>query len=60
MYSQVDEDGNFYSLLSEIVDHKSDGTAVRKEDGFEVTKDGQQRHQRTARGWKLLITWKDG
>jgi hypothetical protein len=40
MYSQVDEDGNSYSLISEIVDHKSDGIAVRTDDGFEVTKDG--------------------
>jgi hypothetical protein len=37
MYSQVNEDGNsYYSLLSEIVDHKSDGMAVRKDDGFVV------------------------
>jgi hypothetical protein len=49
MYSQVDS----YSLLSEIFDHKSDDTAVRKDDGFEVTKDGQQRHRRTTRGWKV-------
>jgi hypothetical protein len=42
MYSQVDEDGNSYSLvISEIVDHKSDGTAVRLDDSFEVTKDGR-------------------
>jgi hypothetical protein len=36
--------------------------AVRNDDGFEVTKDGQhQRHRCTPRGWKkLLITWNDG
>ena len=45
MYSQVDEeDGNSYSLISEIVDHTSDGTAVRTDGGFEVTTDGRQRH----------------
>jgi hypothetical protein len=60
MYLQVDEDGNSYSLLSEIVDHKSDGTAVRKDDGFKLTKDGQQRHRRITRGWKLLVSSKDG
>jgi hypothetical protein len=34
--------------------------AVRKDDGFETTNDGRQRHWRMTRGWKLLITWKDG
>ena len=46
MYLQVDEDGNSYSLISEIVDH----------DGFEVTTYGRQWHQHTMRGWKLLVT----
>jgi len=41
MYSQVDADGRSYALLSEIIDHKSDGSAVRKDDGFETTKNGQ-------------------
>jgi hypothetical protein len=61
MYSQVDKDGNSYSLISEIVNHKSDGsTAVRTDDGFEVTTYGPQRHWHTTRGWKLLVTWKVG
>jgi hypothetical protein len=62
MYSQVDEVGNSYSLISEIVDHKSGGTpALRRDDDFEqVNTDGRQRHRHTTRGWKLLVTWKDG
>ena len=40
IYSQIDAEGNSYSIMSEIFDHKSDGTAVQKDDGFEVTKDG--------------------
>ena len=43
LYSQVDEEGNSYSIFSEIVDHKSDGTAVLKDDGLEVDKHGQTR-----------------
>jgi hypothetical protein len=51
MYSQVNEDGNSYSLLSDIlVNHKS---------VFEVTNNGRQRNRRMTQGWKLLITWKD-
>jgi hypothetical protein len=41
LYSQVDEEGNSYSIFSKIVDHKSNGTAVSKDDGFEVDKHGQ-------------------
>jgi hypothetical protein len=49
-------------LAKAIIDHKSeDGTAVRKDDGFETTNDGGwRRNQCTTRGWKLLVTWKDG
>ena len=60
LYSQVDSEGNSYSILDEIVDHKSDGTAVSKDDGYDVAKDGTPRPKRTTRGWKLLVSWKDG
>jgi hypothetical protein len=60
MYFQVDLDRRSYSLLIEIVDHKCDGKAVRKDDGFELTKSGQRRPRQTTQGWKLLVTWKDG
>ena len=60
LYSQVNSEGNSYSILNEIVDHKSDGTAVLKDDGYKVTKEGLEHPKRTTRGWKLLVTWKDG
>jgi hypothetical protein len=60
MYSQVDTDGRSYLLLSEIIDHHADGKAVRKDDGEELTKDGQVRPRHTTQGWKLLVSWKDG
>ena len=60
MYSQVDGDGHSFTMMSEITDHKSDGMAVSKDDGIEVTNSGQRRPQRTTRGWKLLVSWKDG
>ena len=60
LYSQVDEEGNSFSIMSEITDHKSDGAAVTKDDGWEQTKDGHRRRRRTTKGWKLLVNWKDG
>ena len=60
LYSQVDDEGNSYSIMSEIIDHKSDRSAVSKDDGFETTKNGLKRRRRTTKGWKLLVSWKDG
>jgi hypothetical protein len=60
LYSQVNSEGNSYSILDEIVDHKSDRTAVSKDDGYNVAKDGTLRPKQTMRGWKLLVSWKDG
>jgi hypothetical protein len=34
MYSQVDNDGHQQLLISEITDHKKDGSAVHADDGF--------------------------
>ena len=60
LYAQVDEEGNSYAILHEITDHKKDGTAVNKDDGFVATKSGGTRPRQTTRGWKLLVSWKDG
>ena len=60
LYSQIDDEGRSYSILSEIIDHKKDGSAVSKDDAFETTKTGTLRRRRTTKGWKLLISWKDG
>ena len=46
--------------MNKIIDHKSDGTAVSKDAGMVVTNSGQQQPRQTTRGWKLLVSWKDG
>ena len=51
---------NQYQLLSEIVDHKSDNTAVTAEDSFTVSQNGNCVPKPTSRGWSLLVSWKDG
>jgi hypothetical protein len=60
LYSQVNLEGNSYSIMSEITDQKSDGSAVKKDDGMEVTCNGREHQKRTTKGWKLLVSWKDG
>lgn len=45
LYSQINAEGNSYSILAERIDHKSDGTAVPKDDGYETMKQGIQHLQ---------------
>ena len=49
IYSQVDQEGRNFSLLSEIIDHEED---------LNMTKGDLPRH--TTREWRLLVAWKDG
>jgi hypothetical protein len=59
LYSQVDLEGNSYLIMSEITDHKSNRSAVKKDDGMEVTSNGREHLKHTTKGWKLLVSWMD-
>jgi hypothetical protein len=59
MYAQADLDGNQDLLLSEIIDHKSDGNALHIDDSHFTTATGRKRITRTTKGWKLCVKWKD-
>jgi hypothetical protein len=48
IYSQVDDEGHNFSILSEIIDHERDDSAHT----------AGARH--TTKGWKFLVSWKDG
>jgi hypothetical protein len=60
LYSQVDSDGREYMLMKEIVDHRSDGSAVPVDDAYYVAPNGRTTRRMTTKGWKLLVEWKDG
>ena len=57
LYSQVDDEGRTYAVLSGIVDHRKDGSAVALDDSFMP---GTRNRIRTTKGWQLLVEWKDG
>jgi hypothetical protein len=57
LYSQVDEEGRSYAVLSTIVDHRKDGNAVAGDDAMIP---GTNRRRRTTKGWQMLVEWKDG
>ena len=59
MYAQVNNEGNKYLLLSEITDHKSDGSTIQIADGMTRSANEQEKPKVTTRGWHLLIQWKD-
>ena len=58
--SQVDAEGYSYSILYEIVDHRSYVNALSKDNAYISTKTGKTKLRQTARGWDLQVEWKDG
>jgi hypothetical protein len=55
----VDEEGHHQVMLDEIVDHKSDETAVLPDNGY-ITLNARRHRRTTTKGWKLCVQWKDG
>ena len=60
LLAQVDADGHRQLLMDEIIDHRRDDNAIKKEDAFYTTSQGTQRRKMTTRGWELCVQWKDG
>ena len=58
MYAQCDIEGNQYSVIDHIVDHRKDNKVVGK-DNQHVTLNGKTYKEKTTRGWQLCIEWKD-
>jgi hypothetical protein len=54
IFAQVDEEGNQFVLLEEIVDHKKDGAAVHADDQMVIVNECEQLRKRT-KGWKLAV-----
>jgi hypothetical protein len=61
MYTQCNTEGNQYLLLNEIIDwQKDESKAVKPEDKFVHSHNGNQHYRKMTKGWKLCIKWKDG
>ncbi len=60
MYTQCDTEGNQYLLLDEIVDWQKDqSTAIKEEDKYVYSHNGNQHYWKMTKGWKLCVKWKD-
>jgi hypothetical protein len=59
MYAQVDDEGNMFEFLDEIMDHKKDDTVIDIANGTVTTSSGNVKPTITTQGWQLLMLWKD-
>ena len=59
MWSQVDNEGRSYSVLKEIVDHRTNGHALLKDDGYAVDRSGRRNPKVTTQGYELEVEWRD-
>jgi hypothetical protein len=59
MYAQIDNEGNMFQLLDEIMDHKKDDMAIDIANGTVTLKSGNVKLKITTQGWQLLMLWKD-
>jgi hypothetical protein len=50
MYSQIDDEGHHFTIMDEIIDHESDDSAVKKDDGFVESPNSNRTHQLTTKG----------
>jgi len=47
-------------LLDELIDWKRTSESIPDEDIFQISHNGNIHKQRTTKGWKICVKWKDG
>ena len=61
MVSQVDAEGHTKLSLEEIIDHRTNDEAVKKEKSSNVDPNNESvKRKRTTKGWDLCVLWKGG
>jgi hypothetical protein len=59
MYAQVNDEGNMFQLLDEIMDHEKDNTVIDIANGTVTSLSGNVKPKIPTQGWQLLVMWKD-
>ena len=59
IYEQLDDEGNKYRLIDQIIDHKKDASAIPLSNGT-IMLNGREHKKRTTRGWSFCVQWRDG
>ena len=52
--------GIVFSVLSEITEHRTNGHALSKDEGFTTDRHGKRHPKITTRGWELQVEWRKG
>jgi hypothetical protein len=60
LMSSVDDEGNLFVLMDEIIDHRKTPGALSESEAWIENKSGVRRRKLTTKGWELLVSWKDG
>lgn len=61
LYSQIDKQGNQFTLLDAIIDYEKDeAVAIPPEQRFIIENNGNIHKRPTTKGWRLCVQWKDG
>lgn len=60
MFSQIDNEGHQFQLLSKITDQRSDGNKIFISDGFIKSINGNNLHKKIKDRWKIQVDCKDG
>ena len=60
LWSQCDSEGRQFQLLKEITDHRKNGRALSKDDGYTFAQNGDKIPKKTTVGWDVLVEWTDG
>lgn len=62
LYAQVDETGNRFLLLKDIIDHEKDSTALSQNEAEVINLNGSRNPaiKFTTKGWKFCCQWTDG
>ena len=59
MFAQSDDEGNRFQLISEIMNHRTDGSETQQQDVCVTTQTGTKRSCKTNNRWQILFGWKD-
>jgi hypothetical protein len=59
LFSEVDDEGNMYVLLDDIIDHRNTEGYISGDNGFITLDNGMKQRRQTTQGWELCLQWKD-
>ena len=60
IHNSVDDDGHTIIIMDEILNHRSNESAINKRDGWVRTYNGASKGVITTKGWELKVQWMDG